>query len=421
MSEYYRGGHGPILEATEHLSPDVMTNEEFAKFDENQEKFLMEVSKLFPLDDEDQELKEFASDHIGKRFWKGFRQFCAAGRAKFSYGKPISRLQHDHRLGNTNTCAERLLLAAAHRAKQILDSITVYRGENVEVSDGKLHSLQATAEKKDEIKLDENGQPLKRPVMRHMVTPCAYCREGLCRHNPDCMVIMPPGILEKQEKGKKDEGSVKLPAFMLYPQDDLFRKDDPLEQRLVNEGKTKLLQARRAQKDFFRKLAKEYPLTQGDRELLQGTRDSIIKQPETKKPFLLIHGRTKTDRVVKLGDEVPMPLDPNDLSYVDYPRNEVEVLFVDEVLEEPPFPPGTEVDPKSSHSLNVFVELYREPGSDQVRLQLPNADTRQRILDRFRNSFILVDLDGETVKLPIAAFVPNRYKRLDKKAKKGRV
>lgn len=43
------------------------------------------------------------------------------------------------------------------------------------------------------------------------------------------------------------------------------------------------------------------------------------------------------------------------------------------------------------------------------------------MLDRFRNSFILVELDGEKVKIPLAAFVPNRYKRIDKKSKNGRV
>jgi hypothetical protein len=208
---------------------------------------------------------------------------------------------------------------------------------------------------------------------------------------------------------------------MLYPQDDLFQKDDPTQQRLAEQGKIKLAEARRKQKEFFKQLAKEYPLTAKDKELLAGSFESLKKQPQTQKPFVLLKGRTKTDRVVEFGDQIPLPPDSEDLSYVDYPRNEVEVLFVDEVLEDPPFPHSENPSPKPSHSLNVFVELYREPGSDKVRLQLPNADTRQRILDRFRNSFILVNLDGEIVKLPIAAFVPNRYKRIDKQYKNGRV
>jgi hypothetical protein len=418
-NEMYRGGHGEVLESSLRVSPDVMTDEEFQKFDERQERFLMEVSELFPPDEEDEKLKRFASEHIGARFWKGFRQFCAAGKSALNKGEPLWRLQHDHRLGNTNTCAERLLLAAAHRDKQVLDSITVYRGENVHVEDGKLLSRQATGDKKEE----HNQSTQKKPVMRHMVTPCAYCREGLCRHNPNCMVIMPPGILPKAEKDNTNKTTIKLPAFMLYPQEELFQKDDPLEQRLLSQGQEsqKLLEARKKQKEFFKQLAKEHPLTDGDRELLKRSFESLGEKPETKKPFVLIGGRTKTDRVVEFSGEIPMPPDPEDLSYVDYPRNEVEVLFVDEVLEEPPVHSVDEQSPKPSHSLNVFVELYREPGSKAVKLQLPNADTRQRILDRFRNSFILVNLDGEVVKLPTAAFVPNRYKRVDKQAKNGRV
>lgn len=341
VAKYYRGGHGPILETSDRRPTDVMSDADFEKFDRHQEDFLMEVARDFPIDGEDEELKSFASEHIGARFWKGFRQFCAAGRVLNSYGSPLWSLQHDHRLGNTNTCAERVLLAIAHRKKQIINSLTTYRGENVEVINGQLHSLQATGDKKP---AKEDGDSRK-PVMRHMVTPCAYCREGICRHNPDCMVIMPAGVL------KPGNNTMKLPAFMLYPDENLFKADDPLAQRLWQEGKTKLLEARRKQKEYFKELAKKYPLTEQDIEMLKGAEENINQHPQTNKPFVLIRGRTVTDRVVEMDGDIAMPADPADLSYVDYPRNEVEVLFVDEALEEPPVRGSSPAPP---HSLNVF-------------------------------------------------------------------
>ena len=395
--EYYRRPHGSEEESSFELLPDVMTKEQFAELDREQEFFLEEVSELFPIDPGDEELKRFTSDHLDKRFKKGDRQFAAAGRPLSAIHKtPLVRLQQDYRLGNTNTCAERLLLDAADQEGVVLGDMNVYRGENVEVVDGKMRTIQERGGTRDKD---------KKNVMRHMVAPCAYCREGLCHHNPNAMVIMPPGILGV------GENTIKLPAFMTYPEDNLFRKDDPLRAEFVQKGLVNLLQARKMQKEYFKKVAKKFPLQEQDKALVTNAYQDLQRTPLTEDPYVLIRARTITDEVIEEGGEIEPP--PKRYRYLDYKRNDVELRFVDEVLEVPRLPTDTERR-GSSQALHVFLEFYREPGSYNSRLMLPNADTRQRMIERFRRSFFLMTLDDEVVKLPVLTLYPNRYKRFDK-------
>ena len=130
--DFYRNPETFLKEKDLHLAPDVMTREQFWILDEKQEKFLLETSRLFPPDSAVQRLKFFASQFINKRFKKGDRQFAAVGRAATGLKKLLGRLQQDFRLGNTNTCAERLLLDAAREKRVVLGSMVVYRGERVE-------------------------------------------------------------------------------------------------------------------------------------------------------------------------------------------------------------------------------------------------------------------------------------------------
>lgn len=287
--EYYRRPHGSLEESSFELSRDVMTKEQFKELDIEQEQFLKEIAELFPVNGEDEQLKRFTSDHLDKRFKKGDRQFAAAGRSMHSHRPPLVRLQQDYRLGNTNTCAERLLLDAADQEGLTLVDMNVYRGENVEVVGGRMQTIQERGGK---------GDQEKKNVMRHMVAPCAYCREGLCHHNPEAMVIMPPGILGV------GRNTIKLPAFMTYPEDNLFRKDDPLEQKFSQIGLTKLLDARRRQKEFFRRVSKRYPLEDQDKALVTNAYTDLGTKPVTEYPYVLIRARTITDEKVEEGEKL---------------------------------------------------------------------------------------------------------------------
>ena len=395
--DHYKSLAGSVPESELRLSSDIMTTEQFQELDTRQEEFLIEASLAFPVLKADQDLKKFASSHLDPRFKKGDRQFCAAGSSR--NGKLLWQLQDDYRLGNANTCAERFLLDEADTTGETLDSITVYRGENISITDNTLHTLK------------ENGGEnhiTEKPTMRHMVGPCAYCREGVCRHNQTAMIIMPPGILSR------DKTSIKLPAFLTYPQEDLFEENDPLKEKLTQSGTPELLEARIKQKEFFKEIAKKYPVTDADRALLNEAYQDLARQPATDDPYMLIRALTITNQPVEVSGIVPPPQDPKHQSYLDYPRNPVEVRFVHELLEQPPFPSSSKRRAGSPHSLHTFLELYREPGQNDPKLLLPNADTRQRMVERFQRSFILVSLDGEIVKLPLILFYPNRYKRLDK-------
>lgn len=397
--QYYRRPHSSQSELGLELAHDVMSREQFRELDERQENFMIETAHLFPVNKGDEGLKVFTSDYLKHRFEKGDRQFAAGGE-DFRSGKQLARLQQDFRLGNTNTCAERLLLDAAHTEGLTLGRMAVYRGENVELVNGQLQTLQ---------KRGGNGSEKEKNTMRHLVCPCAYCREGLCHHNKTAMIIMPPGVLNV---GKN---TIKLPAFMTYPEDDLFQAEDPLELELreLGAGASELLTARKMQKVFFKTIAKKYPLTDADKALVIDAHKNISKQLITEDPYVLIRARTITNETIEKSDEVAPS--PKRYSYLDYKRNDVELRFVDEVLEVPHLPS----DPNqtgSSHALHVFLELYRGAGKNENNLILPNADTRQRIIERFRRSFILTRMDGEIVKIPTILLYPNRYKRFDKQA-----
>lgn len=397
IDRYYRRPHGSEEENAFELAKDVLSKEQFMNLDRDQELFLEEVSKLFRVDEDDEGLKIFTSDYLDKRFKKGDRQFAAAGRRLRSYGhSPLIRLQQDYRLGNTNTCAERLLLDAADQEGAQLADLVAYRGENIEVRDGKLQTIQERGGL-----ADKN----KKNVMRHMVAPCAYCREGLCHHNKTAMVIMPPGILGVEKS------TMKLPAFMTYPEDDLFQREDPLLKKLELSGDSKLITARQKQKEFLKKIAKMHPLQDKDKALIVDSFEEMRQVRQTEDPYVLIRARTITGQNIEEAGEIEP--DPKRYRYLEYKRNDIELRFVDEVLEIPRLPTDTEKR-GSSQALHVFLEIYREPNSDRTKLMLPNADTRQRMIERFPRSFFLMRLDGEFVKLPVLLLYPNRYKRFDK-------
>jgi hypothetical protein len=399
--KFYKGYKEGIPDSALKLSSDVMSREQFEAFDERQERYLIQESKNFPLTEHDRELKKYTSKVVGVRFRKGDRQFCAAAWTSPPEEQPLYDLQEDYRLGNADTCAERHLLDQAEQKKKTAETIAVYRGENVVIDEGQLQTLQV-----------RGGQNHigDRPVMRHMVGPCAYCREAICKHNPSAMIMMPKGILSKDEK----QHIMKVPAFLTFPDNDLFEADDPLLKKLEASNRPDLVAARKRQKDFFRKIAAEYPLTDADRVLLTEAYTDLENTPLTDEPYLLIRARTIINKAIEVADEIPPALPKEHFSYLDYPRNKVEVRFVHELLEEAPFPASTERNPGSAHSLHVFVELFRHPGSKEVSLLVPNADTRQRMVERFQRAFIIVNLDGQPAKLPFILFCPNRYKRLDK-------
>ena len=396
--EFYKGLTISVPESELRLSSDVMTRERFDQLDLAYEEFLIEVSQLLPQDERDDTLKRFTSEHLDARFKKGDRQFCAGGSTADLGQEPLWALQEDYRLGNTNTCAERSLLDEADQQKKIIVNMTVYRGERLEVGpDGSIQTLQERG----------GARGREKAVMRHMVTPCAYCREGYCHHNPAGMVIMPRGILKPNEKAK----TMKVPVFLLYPQEDLFQDKDPLLEKLQS-GNPGLARAREMQREFFKKIIKDSPPTDADRSMYTEAYKELASQPVSDKPYMLIRARTITNKIVETSGNVPLA--NGDFNYLEYRRNPVQARFVTKLLEEPHFPPSEEKRPGSSHSLNVFLELYRAPGSKEIKLMLPNADTRQRIIERFQRSYILQQFEGELVKVPTVLFYPSRYKRMDK-------
>ncbi len=385
------------------LSPEMMSDQEFSALDQTQEEFVIRVSASFPLNPADERLKSYVSRKLGPNFIKGHTQFCAGGRLQGDDSKLISDFQEDFRLGNADTCAERFLMDQARQNGKIIRVMTTYRGEEMEVApadDGlyKLQTLQTRGGK--------NHNSKNNAVMRHMVVPCAYCREGLCNHNKTSMVVMPPGILSPEKN------SIKVPAFITYPEQDLFQKDDPLLRQLQVSGATDLVQARRQQKAFFVEIASEYPITEKDQDFYNRALEDVAKPPVTDKPFMLVRGITTIGEVVEVGDYVDLPEDPNDFNYLEYKRNLVETRFFHKMSGRPD---GKEHSiHKATHPLRMFGEFYRPAGSTEVQMVLPNADSRQRIIERYNRSLIMHPIDGKLAQFPSLLLVPNRYKRFDK-------
>lgn len=394
--EYYSGQLGLKAESDLALAKDVLTREQYRALDKEYQEFILSLSDLFTVTIDDEELKDYASEVLDKRFKKGNRQFCSAARTKRSYGRPHGDLQEDYRLGSADTCAERFLLDDIYRQNLELDSLVTFRGENVVNEEGVLHTLKDRG--------GEKSKKQKKGVMRHMVAPCIYCREGLCDHDPATMVIMPPATL------RPGKNTIKLPAFILYPDSGLFSEHDPIEKKLKKAGSPELLEARRRQKEFFRQVSSRYKVLPEDEEVYQQALIDMQQEPKTYDPSFVFRARTVANRpIVETGSERPQQF-----SYLKYSRNDIQTRFVHKLHEERHVPPAKERNPGSPHSLQVFVGLERNPQTDEVKTILPNADTRQKLAENFKFGFVLLKVNGHLVKAPWILFMPEPYKRVDK-------
>jgi|SRR3989344_4794589 len=393
--EYFKGQLGLNPEVDLSLAKGVLTKENYRELNREYQEFILSVSELFPVSIDDEELKDYASEVLDKRFKKGNRQFCSAARTKASYGRPRTDLQEDYRLGNADTCAERFLLDQLYTENLQLDSLVTYRGENVVNEGGVLHTLK-----------DRGGEQKKqhKGVMRHLVGPCTYCREGLCDHDPASMVILPPAVPRPRKS------TIKVPAFMLYPDMGLFTKHDLLEEKLKKIDSPQLLEARRRQKEFFKKITSRFVASEEDHEVYNLALKEMQLEQKTYDPAYVFCARTVGDELIsEKGAEKPQPF-----SYLKYNRNDVQTRFVHKLHEQRHVPPSTERNPGSPHSLHVFVGLERDPKTDEVKTILPNADTRQKLAENFKFGFILMKTNGELVKVPWILLMPEPYQRLDK-------
>jgi hypothetical protein len=237
------------------------------------------------------------------------------------------------------------------------------------------------------------------------------------------MVIMPPGILRTGQEAKRFGNVIKLPVFMIFPQNNVLFKeeDDDLLQDLMKSKEEKLVAARREQRGFIREMARKHALTKSDYELHEKALQHFETAPVSNNPYMLISGRSITGQYLEVGGPIQPEPEEDQFSYLDYPRNKVEFEFVWKLLEEPHIPASHKRRPGSAHALDTFLELRRNPGESEPSLVLPNADTRQRMTERFLRSYILTSMDGELAKIPTILLNPNRYKRFDKGAKGGRV
>ncbi len=404
--EYYSGQLGLKPETDLQLARDVLTKEQYHELDKEYQEFILSLSDLFPVTIDDEEVKDYASEVLRVRFKKGNRQFCSACRTKDSYGRPRRDLQEDYRLGNADTCAERFLLDEIYRANQAVDALATYRGENVINDSGILRTLKDRGAGQDGKEVVSEKQ--NKGVMRHLVGACTYCREGLCQHDPTAMVIMPPATL------RPGRTTMKLPAFLLYPDSGLFDKYDPLEEKLKKSGTPELLEARRRQKEFIYSVARRYPILPEDQNIYDQSLEDMSTEPKTYDPCYVFRARTVANQpIVETGPEKPQPF-----SYLKYSRNDVQTRFIHKLHEQQHVPPSSERNPGSPHSLQTFVGLERDPETNEVKTILPNADTRQKLAENFKYGFVLMKINGEMLKVPWILLMPEPYKRVDKQGAK---
>ncbi len=397
---YYEGSVGAPPEDSLSLDSKVMTLEQFRELDKEYQEFILDVSDSFEVTIDDEELKDYASEVLDVRFVKGYNQFCSAARAKNSYGVPHRKLQEDYRLGNADTCAERLVLDEMHREKLEVDNIVTYRGENITNRDGVVHTIK------------EHGgvsRGRNKGVMRHMVGPCIYCREGMCNHNPATMVILPPATL------RPEKTTMKLPAFMLYPDEGVFMEKDPLEEKLKQANNPLILEARRKQREFFKKVVEQCEVSLEDEKLYKEAYDNMQKEPASNDPYYLFRARTVTNQGVEEAGPEPVQT----FSYLKYSRNDVSIRFINKLIEQPPFHPDNPERPGRGHSLNVLTALERDPRTNEIKTILPNADTRQKLAENFKLSFIMLKVGEKLIKVPYALLMPEPYKRVDKEDPAG--